>query len=79
VWADAAYGVAALHAWIQPHSCWVLDVVSKRPGQTTFKINKWRWIVERAFGWFGRQRRLAKDYEHNHDDLLTRTPKRLTA
>jgi len=27
---------------------------------------KWttkRWIVERTFGWFGRYRRLSKDYE----------------
>jgi hypothetical protein len=23
------------------------------------------WIVERTFGWFGRYRRLSKDYEHN--------------
>jgi len=22
-----------------------------------------RWIVERTFGWFGRYRRLSKDYE----------------
>ena len=43
----------------------VLDVVTKRPGQTTFEVQKWRWIVERTFGWFGRYRRLSKDYEHN--------------
>jgi putative transposase len=65
VWADAAYGVAALHAWIQRHGHWVLEVVSKRPGQTTFEVHKWRWIVEPTFGWFGRYRRLSKDYEHN--------------
>jgi hypothetical protein len=43
----------------------VLEVVQKRPGQTTFEVQKWRWIVERTFGWFGRYRRLSKDYEHN--------------
>ena len=43
----------------------MLEVVSKRPGQTTFEVRKWRWIVERTFGWFGRYRRLSKDYEHN--------------
>ena len=37
----------------------------KRPGRTTFEVRKWRWIVERTFGWFGRYRRLSKDYEHN--------------
>ena len=40
-------------------------MVGKRPGQTTFEVQKWRWIVERTFGWFGRYRRLSKDYEHN--------------
>ena len=24
-----------------------------------------RWLVERTFGWFGRYRRLSKDYESN--------------
>jgi putative transposase len=23
-----------------------------------------RWVVERTFGWLGRQRRLSKDYEY---------------
>ena len=65
VWADSAYGVAALLRWIGAHCRWVLEVVAKRPGQTTFEVQKWRWIVERTFGWFGRYRRLSKDYEHN--------------
>jgi len=65
VWADSAYRVEALLAWITAHARWVLEVVSKRPGQTTFEVQQWRWIVERTFGWFGRYRRLSKDYEHN--------------
>jgi putative transposase len=65
VWADSAYGVRALFDWIQGHCRWVLEVSGKRPGQTTFEVRKWRWIVERTFGWFGRYRRLSKDYEHN--------------
>jgi putative transposase len=65
VWADSAYRVEALLDWIKAHCRWILEVVSKRPGQTTFEVQKWRWIVERTFGWFGRYRRLSKDYEHN--------------
>jgi putative transposase len=65
VWADSAYGVDALLGWIKGHCRWVLEVVSKRPGQRTFEVHKWRWIVERTFGWFNRYRRLSKDYEHN--------------
>ena len=62
VWADSAYRVEALAAWVKAHCRWVLEVVLKRPGQTTFEVQKWRWIVERSFGWFGRYRRLSKDY-----------------
>ena len=65
VWADSAYRVDALATWITANARWVLEVVLKRPGQTTFEVQKWRWIVERTFGWFGRYRRLSKDYEHN--------------
>ena len=65
VWADSAYGVGALLDWITGHCRLVLEVSGKRPGQTTFEVHKWRWIVERTFGWFGRYRRLSKDYEHN--------------
>ena len=28
-----------------------------------FELVKWRWIVERTFGWLGRYRRMSKDYE----------------
>ncbi len=65
VWADSAYAVGSLLDWIKGHGRWVLEVVSKRPGQTTFEVQKWRWIVERTFGWFNRYRRLSKDYEQN--------------
>jgi putative transposase len=65
VWADAAYRADALAEWIGSNCRWALDVVLKRPGQTTFEVQKWRWIVERTFGWFGRYRRLSKDDEHS--------------
>jgi putative transposase len=65
VWADSAYRADALAAWIKANARWVLEVVLKRPGQTTFEVQKWRGIVERTFGWFGRYRRLSKDDEHN--------------
>ncbi len=51
--------------WIQEDCRWVLEVVSKRPSQTTFQVQKWRWMVKRTFGWLKRYRRLSKDYEHN--------------
>jgi putative transposase len=63
VWADAAY--QAFLDWVTRNCRWVLEIVTKQPGQATFVVQKKRWIVERTFGWFGRYRRLSKDYEHN--------------
>ncbi len=65
VLADQAYRAVALAQWIKEHCRWHLETTGKRPGQTEFEPVKWRWIVERTFGWFGRYRRLSKDYEHN--------------
>jgi putative transposase len=33
------------------------------PVKKGFVVLEWRWIVERTFGWLGRNRRLSKDYE----------------
>jgi len=63
VWADAMY--RAFAGWVTANCLWVLEVVNKRPGQTTFEVQPMRWVVERTFGWFGRYRRLSKDYERN--------------
>jgi putative transposase len=63
VWADAGY--KAFLDWVGRNCRWALEIVLKQPGQTTFVVQKKRWIVERTFGWFNRYRRLSKDYEHN--------------
>jgi putative transposase len=63
VWADAGY--KAFADWVARHCRWALEIVLKQPGQTTFVVQKKRWIVERTFGWFNRYRRLSKDYEHD--------------
>jgi len=62
LWADSTYG-GTLVGWAK-HTCgWVIQVVAKLKGQTTFVVLPRRWIVERTFGWLVRYRRLAQDYE----------------
>ena len=39
-------------------------MVSKKEGQKGFEVLPRRWVVERTFSWFGRYRRLSKDYEY---------------
>ena len=40
-----------------------LIIVRRIVGTTGFVVLPRRWIVERTLGWFGRWRRLSKDYE----------------
>jgi putative transposase len=63
IWADGAY--QALTTWVQPRFGWVLTTVLRPLGVKGYVHLPKRWIVERTFGWFGRYRRLSKDYEHN--------------
>lgn len=63
VWADSAY--RALWDRMDRAWRWTLEIVTKRDGAVGFEVLPWRWVVERTFGWFGRYRRLSKDYEHN--------------
>ncbi len=41
-----------------------LEIVQRPEGQQGFVLLPVRWVVERAFAWLGRFRRLSKDYEH---------------
>ena len=43
----------------------VLEIVEKEPDQKGFSVLARRWVVKRTFAWFGRDRRLSKDDEHN--------------
>jgi putative transposase len=58
VWADGGYA-GQLVSWVSRMfgSCLRLEIV-KRNEEHKFKVIKWRWIVERTFGWLGRYRRL---------------------
>jgi putative transposase len=40
-----------------------LIIVRRLAGSTGFVVQPRRWVVERSLGWFGRCRRLFKDYE----------------
>ncbi len=75
LWVDAGYrGKGA--DWIRATLGWTVEVVKRtRCGMwlpegaeppsmpTGFQLLKRRWVVERTFAWFGRYRRLSKDYE----------------
>ena len=63
VWVDGGYTGPKLANWALT-VCRIIIEVVKRPVKK-FKIVKWRWIVERTFGWINWHRRLSKDYEYS--------------
>jgi len=62
IWADAGYG-GALISWTHAAFAWALDIVRRKEQQVGFEVLPKRWIVERTFSWFIRNRRLCPDYE----------------
>jgi putative transposase len=63
IWADGGYR-GQLVDWIHKHLDAILEVVERDPALKYFQVLPRRWVVERTFAWFGRYRRLSKDYEH---------------
>jgi putative transposase len=66
IWADQAYaGDLLARVWaLRPWRKVRLAIVKRPEGVKGFLLLPKRWIVERTFGWFGRYRRLSKDYEY---------------
>ena len=65
IWADAGYA-GTLVAWVKalrPRGLLHLDIVRRSDAAQGFQVIYRRWVVERTFGWFGKQRRLVRDYE----------------
>jgi len=64
IWGDSKYHNHALRAWMKKNRPgWTLEVKSPPKGTKGFVPVPKRWVVERTFGWMGRNRRLSKDYE----------------
>jgi transposase len=61
---DSAYQGAATAAAVRKAARVPLEVVKRSDTAKGFVVLPKRWIVERTFGWLGRCRRLAKDFEN---------------
>ncbi len=61
IWADGAY--EDIGAYVRKQFGWTVEVVRRPPDVKGFTVLPRRWVVERSFGWFGRYRRLGRDYE----------------
>jgi transposase len=63
VFADRVYRGEQLRAAVADCGPWTIEIVQRPPGVKGFQLLPRRWVVERTFAWFGRSRRLAKDFE----------------
>lgn len=62
IWADGGY--ENICGFVRQQFGWTLEIVCRPKAQKGFGVLPRRWVVERTFGWLGRYRRLARDYEH---------------
>jgi putative transposase len=62
IWADGAY--ETIIPYVRKQFGWTVEVVRRPPDAKGFTVLPRRWVVERSFGWFGRYRRLCRDFEH---------------
>jgi putative transposase len=63
LFADRVYRGPKLLNAISEVGRWTIEVVTRTQSVGSFKPEKRRWVIERTFAWFGRNRRLAKDFE----------------
>jgi putative transposase len=63
IFADRVYRGEKLLNAIADLGEWTIEIVTRTQSVGTFKPEPRRWVVERTFAWFGRNRRLAKDFE----------------
>ena len=69
VWADAGYNAHQVKDAVARSPGLRLEIVKRTDDIKGFVVLPRRWVVERTFSWFGRNRRLAKDYENLAETL----------
>lgn len=64
LWADSGYNAHQVGAAVAKVPSLRIEIVKRSDDMKGFVLLPRRWAVERTFSWFGRNRRLAKDWEN---------------
>ncbi len=70
IFADGAYAGPKLAGALKKIGDWALEIVRRNDKADGFVALPRRWVVERTFAWFGRSRRLAKDFKATVESAL---------
>jgi putative transposase len=71
IWADDGYNAWQVDAAVAKVPRLRLEIVKRSDDIKGFVVLPRRWVVECTFSWFGRNRRLAKDFENLAETLAT--------
>lgn len=71
VWADGGYNARQVNEAVARQPSLRIEIIKRSDDMKGFVVLPRRWVVERTFSWFGRNRRLAKDYENLAATLTT--------
>ena len=71
IWADGGYNAWQVDAAVPKVPPLRPEIVKRRDDKKGFVVLPRRWAVERTFSGFGRNRRLAKDFENLAETLAT--------
>lgn len=71
VWADGGYNARQVNEAVAREPSLRIEIIKRSADMKGFVVLPRRWVVERTFSWFGRNRRLAKDYENLAATLTT--------
>ena len=63
VFADGGYAGEKLETALYGKGDWTFEIIKRSDTAKGFEVLPRRWVVERTFAWFGRNRRLSKDFE----------------
>jgi transposase len=70
IWADSIYNARQVDAAVAKVPYLRIEIVKRTDDMQGFVVLPRRWVIERTFAWFGRNRRLAKDFENLAETLL---------
>ena len=74
IWADGGYNAGQVEAPVAGVPVLRMEIVKRSDDMRGFVVLPRRSVVERTFSWFGRNRRLAKDFENLAETLATFAP-----